>query len=318
MKRDSQSDRLSRSPIHLLHRAGQCAGDIFHAEMKDGELTPRQLAVLADLKAYADVWKTFEEADGEMGEFLYRINAIEVSTAYPALLWMSGPNGITDEKQRLRAMRAIESWLIRRVIVRGNTQGYTQIFLAMLKRLRELPAASAADVIEYLVSLEGARGYWPADPAVAEALRTQPLFAVLIRSRMRLLLEAIEDDMHSGFNEQAAPRGLTIEHVLPQKWRQHWPLPPDADPEEAALRRETLKHTIGNLTLVTRKLNPAMSNSPWSEKKGYMETYSLLNLASDIRRAETWDEAQIDRRTKWMIERILHIWPDSASPTWQG
>jgi MarR family transcriptional regulator, temperature-dependent positive regulator of motility len=46
MKRDSQSDRLGRSPIHLLHRAGQCAGDIFHAEMKDGDLTPRQLAVL--------------------------------------------------------------------------------------------------------------------------------------------------------------------------------------------------------------------------------------------------------------------------------
>jgi DNA-binding MarR family transcriptional regulator len=46
MKRDSQADRLSRSPIHLLHRAGQCAGDIFHSEMKDGDLTPRQLAVL--------------------------------------------------------------------------------------------------------------------------------------------------------------------------------------------------------------------------------------------------------------------------------
>src|SRR4029078_3919922 len=46
MKRDASLDRLSRSPIHLLHRAGQCAGDIFHSEMKDGELTPRQLAVL--------------------------------------------------------------------------------------------------------------------------------------------------------------------------------------------------------------------------------------------------------------------------------
>jgi len=45
MKRDS-TDRLNRSPIHLLHRAGQCAGDIFHAEMKGGNLTPRQLAVL--------------------------------------------------------------------------------------------------------------------------------------------------------------------------------------------------------------------------------------------------------------------------------
>ena len=45
MKRDN-TDRLGRSPIHLLHRAGQCAGDIFQAEMKVGGLTPRQLAVL--------------------------------------------------------------------------------------------------------------------------------------------------------------------------------------------------------------------------------------------------------------------------------
>jgi DNA-binding MarR family transcriptional regulator len=36
---------LDRSPIHLLHRAGQCAGEIFHTEMP-GDLTPRQLAVL--------------------------------------------------------------------------------------------------------------------------------------------------------------------------------------------------------------------------------------------------------------------------------
>jgi MarR family transcriptional regulator, temperature-dependent positive regulator of motility len=45
MKRDP-ADRLSRSPIHLLHRAGQCAGDVFQTEMKVEGLTPRQLAVL--------------------------------------------------------------------------------------------------------------------------------------------------------------------------------------------------------------------------------------------------------------------------------
>ena len=38
--------RLERSPIHLLHRAGQCASEIFQAEMGDGDLTPRQYAVL--------------------------------------------------------------------------------------------------------------------------------------------------------------------------------------------------------------------------------------------------------------------------------
>ncbi len=47
MTEDSDEGRLKRSPVHLLHRAGQCAGDIFGAEMADGDLTPRQYAVLA-------------------------------------------------------------------------------------------------------------------------------------------------------------------------------------------------------------------------------------------------------------------------------
>jgi DNA-binding MarR family transcriptional regulator len=51
MKRDEKNDRLGRSPIHMLHRAGQCAGDIFHGEMKEGELTPRQYAVLVTVAA---------------------------------------------------------------------------------------------------------------------------------------------------------------------------------------------------------------------------------------------------------------------------
>jgi DNA-binding MarR family transcriptional regulator len=46
MKREDRSDRLARSPLHMLHRAGQCAGEVFHAELQEGELTPRQYAVL--------------------------------------------------------------------------------------------------------------------------------------------------------------------------------------------------------------------------------------------------------------------------------
>lgn len=46
MKRETGAGRLERSPIHLLHRAGQCASDIFAAEMGDAGLTPRQFAVL--------------------------------------------------------------------------------------------------------------------------------------------------------------------------------------------------------------------------------------------------------------------------------
>lgn len=46
MARDSASSRLERSPLHLLHRAGQCAAEIFQTELGSGDLTPRQFAVL--------------------------------------------------------------------------------------------------------------------------------------------------------------------------------------------------------------------------------------------------------------------------------
>lgn len=39
-------DQLERSAMHLLHRAGQCAADVFASEARTGGLTPRQFAVL--------------------------------------------------------------------------------------------------------------------------------------------------------------------------------------------------------------------------------------------------------------------------------
>ncbi|HVQ10509.1 MAG TPA: MarR family transcriptional regulator [Methyloceanibacter sp.] len=40
------SNQLERSATHLIHRAGQCATDIFQAEASASGLTPRQFAVL--------------------------------------------------------------------------------------------------------------------------------------------------------------------------------------------------------------------------------------------------------------------------------
>jgi len=42
----AQPASLMRSPVHLLHRAGQCASDAFVSEMGGIDLTPRQFAVL--------------------------------------------------------------------------------------------------------------------------------------------------------------------------------------------------------------------------------------------------------------------------------
>jgi DNA-binding MarR family transcriptional regulator len=47
---NARTNKLNRSPIHLLHRAGQAVDTVFGAEMK-ADLTPRQLAVLVSAGA---------------------------------------------------------------------------------------------------------------------------------------------------------------------------------------------------------------------------------------------------------------------------
>lgn len=46
---DQSQRRLDQSVLHLLHRAGQVADELFAAEMTGSELTPRQYAVLTAL-----------------------------------------------------------------------------------------------------------------------------------------------------------------------------------------------------------------------------------------------------------------------------
>jgi DNA-binding MarR family transcriptional regulator len=58
MKREDKADRLARSPLHMLHRAGQCAGEVFHGEMKDADLTPRQYAVLLTVAHHEGISQT--------------------------------------------------------------------------------------------------------------------------------------------------------------------------------------------------------------------------------------------------------------------
>ena len=273
--------------------------------------------LLEELDQYAKVYESFERRRGEdtrLGRFLYRINVMEVTTSYPLLLWLFGPDGLADQSERQRAMEAIESWLVRRVVLRGNTQGYTTIFISLLKALRKAPKPNAQEIVEYLRGLEGERGYWPTDDQVRGAFTRSPVYQTITRARLRMILEAIEERMRADYAEETnVSRDLTIEHVLPQEWHANWPLPDGTDPVAAEAERELVKQTIGNLTLVTKRLNPKMSNGPWDKKREALRQLSVLLISSDIRDATSWDEAQVQERAIRLASAALQIWPGPSS-----
>jgi DNA-binding MarR family transcriptional regulator len=58
MARDNAISRLERSPLHLLHRAGQCAAELFQIELGGDDLTPRQYAILSTVARNEGVSQT--------------------------------------------------------------------------------------------------------------------------------------------------------------------------------------------------------------------------------------------------------------------
>jgi hypothetical protein len=154
------------------------------------------------------------------------------------------------------------------------------------------------------------------------ALREQPIYKNLSRPRLRMVLEAIEDSLRGPLGEgQPCPRNLTVEHVMPQSWQEHWGADIAGDPV-AALRRDGCVQLLGNLTLVTGKLNPTMSNRPWTVqeaatrglggdgKRDYLLHHSELKLNAEIvaEHQDSWTEDDIRVRSDALIGRVTSIW----------
>lgn len=136
-----------------------------------------------------------------------------------------------------------------------------------------------------------------------------------------MVLEALEDAMRSKKAEDLhVTRGLTIEHIMPQAWQAHRPLREsrEADPDDSAKwERFRLVQTIGNLTLVTSSLNPAMSNARWIvdpdqiSKRGEIAKHSVLHLNKQILESAptAWDEDSIRDRGERLADLAIKVWP---------
>ena len=91
----------------------------------------------------------------------------------------------------------------------------------------------------------------------------------------------------------------------------HWPV--GADPTAKAQRSQSV-HLIGNLTLLTGRLNTKISHGPWAGEHGKwaaLEKHDVLLLNRHVRQlgATGWDEQRIRHRTETLIDTILRIWP---------
>lgn len=292
--------------------------DVFHKQVDECNLIPVMSAVKEDLENYRR-FETKSSRTHEEDIFHYRMDAMQVGVITPVLLLLLS----TEHEVRIRAFHALESFLVRRMICRQTTKDYNRLILDLAEKLQQDSGLQTADkvVAGFLKEQTADSREWPSDKTVADSITVNPLYRLLTRKRLRLVLEGIEGRLRlSPKSEQPdVPKELTIEHLMPQGWKGNWPLPPGTEEnrELAEDERNKLIHTIGNLTLANRKLNSSMSNSPWEDKRNELEGHSTLMLNKELILHSCWDEDSIRDRSKEMAKLISECWPGPDSRVWQ-
>ena len=283
---------------------------------------------LRTLNQYADAYeKLHARMEGatprELRSF-HHINQLNVTVATPVLMWLlTQPEEELAITEREMAFRAIESFVIRRMAIKAQTRAYGQAFAEVLRAAQQSDAHAGHAIVVAL--RKGPHGYnWPEDNELVAQFRTSPYYgyAGIAQYRLRLLLGEVDARL-----QRKAPKtepvtiqydSLQVEHVIPRSWQEHWPVEA-SDPNERIVReqeREAHVHRIGNLTLVSDRLNPAMGHNPWKDKREQLDEHSNLRLNVLLCQEGQWDERKIRRRGEWLAEQVAGIWPGPNSSEW--
>jgi Protein of unknown function (DUF1524) len=228
----------------------------------------------------------------------------------------------TDDSGFVAVLEIIESFIVRRLICGLSTRGYGTLFVELMNAVigHNSNSRPRDRVGTFFLKSDAEGTRWPNDAEFETAWTGLPLYNLLARARLRFILIALEEHLRetNGLTEPfAVPVKLEIEHVMPQSWEANWPLPPGEKLDGSlAQNRRSIIQTIGNLTLLTKKLNITLSNAAWSiDKKDVpckqktIKAYSLMILSKWIVEQPDWSELAIRDRSKALFTQACKIWP---------
>jgi len=285
-------------------------------------------AELDALVAHAPTYRSLVMPEGTdtLQGLARRLSVFDVTTAYPLVFVIAASNADDDEKARLYDL--ITSYVVRRALCGLTAKAYNNTFLRVAGQLRSNGVSCAAFAAAFADS-SGDAVRFPSDHDLRIAISTRAQYDVLPTARLRYVLGELERASRDAYDEVIGLReDLTIEHVLPEKWAEHWPLPDGArapgdfvvstdDPRLVGIKhREGLKHTFGNLTLLTPSGNPRLGNQPFTvtdpsvgiSKREALRS-SLLKMNQEIAAQPTWDEQRIAERASRLASLALKLWP---------
>jgi len=290
------------------------------------ETVAAELAALAQAREH---YKKFLSSPPTtpIGAFSRFLESFDVGTIHPLMMIIAEAAPAEDELQSM--LKNLESYIVRRTVCGLPTKAYNRVFLNMAAGLKK-NGVTAAVLREHLSTLSGDSSVWPKDEPFSITFLTRAGYYSLSQSRVLHILRRLNESFYSSRSEQVSIQSdLWVEHLMPQKWQQHWPLAdgskgltaidrlllePTAPGYAASTERDSIVQSIGNLTLLTQQLNISISNGPWAAKRKKIAEHSVLPLNQMAANLEVWDESVIKNRALELLKRALIIWPGPSDP----
>jgi len=321
--------------------AGKIAGEVnlgklfseYKAFLKPpkGAKEQRYATVAEEIKELARLGGIYREiiertSDTELAAFSRRLQPWDVTTVFPLVMRIWAATSMSEE-QKGECLRMLLSLIVRRAVCGLTTKNYNKFFLMVVDHLDKtvwLPVALAG----FLLSQKQESGRVPRDEEFEQKWLSSPAYKDLQPARARAVLEEIELKKRTAYHEtDKLAKNLSVEHVMPTRWVDHWPMldgyKPTVDEFAAVaysnvedetiggriVRRNRLKDSFGNLTLLTQPLNSSVSNGPYAGKKAALENHSLLVLNREVTNCDDWNEEVILKRGAELFSLAKGIWP---------
>ncbi len=257
--------------------------------------------LLKDLQKYCGYFcqiKFKKEANKDLNKALSFLVDLEMDVIYPLLLELYSDynDGVLSKDDFIPIIALIESYICRRAVCGLATNGLNKVFPSFTKHIQK---------DEYFKSLKVHFGYltekqrFPNNDEFKDRLITIDFYKF---KKNKYFFERLEN---FDTKEPVNTKGLTVEHIMPQKLTEEWKK--DLGENFQEIHNKYL-HTIGNLTLTG--YNSEYSNKSFQEKKimegGFKN--SPLRLNQGLRDLESFGEEEIKKRANDLADLALKIW----------
>ena len=230
-------------------------------------------------------------------------NIREISEGPPvpivAMALESWANGRIADTDLYNSLHLVEGFLVRELLARRA--------LSPL-RSKMMGVASELGGKFHPIHLRDALRRLAAPDTEIDKYARDALYGPVSSTRVLAVLRGIERAL-SGINAHTLPASaFNVEHIYPQNPEKTWAS--DLKAWGAANPNAELTHAIGNLTAVTRRFNPKLSNKSLAKKQSSLAQFAEppLELHQSWRDGTTWGKKDIELRCNLMIATAKAYW----------